>query len=294
MLYSAYNIPINKNQEETIQRGIDGFPCSAYQGDLHQFFPGYLPTHWHNELEFFVLDSGKVKIATEKETFELKEGDGYFVNSGSLHGIYPLCQEPCCFHSLVFDPIILYGATGSVYDLKYIRPFLEDGADIYPIYNEIGEMQKLIRKFNEAFHSCVEENELYEICARTILTEIVIFFMNSKNSIEPTRESVQVKRAKGMVHWIESHYAQSIKVKEIADSQNICIRECQRIFNEILHISPMRYVIEYRISQSLYLLKNTNQSIMEIANSCGFDSSSYFSKCFKEILGMTPKEYRIL
>ena len=53
----------------------------------------------------------------------------------------------------------------------------------------------------------------------------------------------------------------------------------------------MTYITKYRISTALSLLQNTALSVTEIALSTGFNSSSYFSKVFREYMGITPLQY---
>ena len=50
--------------------------------------------------------------------------------------------------------------------------------------------------------------------------------------------------------------------------------------------------VEYRINESVYILKNTNKKIIDIALDCGFNSLRTFNRNFKEVYGMTPNEYR--
>lgn len=278
--------------EENQSRGTDLFPCAAYRGDIHKFPLGYLPIHWHKELEIFMLDEGKVKISTGKETFVLSQGEGYFSNAETLHGIYPLVETPCRFHSIVFDSNLISGAEGSIFDIKYTRPFLKESASIYPLLYGNKEMQYIVKKFEKIFSLCVEETEFYELFIRNLLSQIIVALMKTTVSTYDIKWSVQVNRIKGMVAWIEQNYRKNITVEQIAASQGISVRECQRSFQQIMNISPLQYTINHRITVAANLLQNTDLSITQIASSCGFDSSSYFSKQFKTILGMTPKQYR--
>lgn len=52
------------------------------------------------------------------------------------------------------------------------------------------------------------------------------------------------------------------------------------------------YLIQYRIHKSLELLRNTDMEIARIALECGFSNQSYYTSRFRELLGMTPKQYR--
>ncbi len=76
------------------------------------------------------------------------------------------------------------------------------------------------------------------------------------------------------------------------DASFISVRECCRCFKENLNTTPFSYLIDYRLYKSCELLSHTSMSITEIAITCGFGSSSYFTKLFREKFSCTPGEYR--
>ena len=61
---------------------------------------------------------------------------------------------------------------------------------------------------------------------------------------------------------------------------------------EIIHRTPMDYVIFYRIEQACVLLSTTPLSVTEISMMCGFNDSGYFTKQFRKLTGTTPLKYR--
>jgi AraC-like DNA-binding protein len=61
---------------------------------------------------------------------------------------------------------------------------------------------------------------------------------------------------------------------------------------KLMNLSPMGYLQRQRVEKSKLLLGNRKQSIMEIALSCGFGSSAYFSSVFRRHLHCSPSEYR--
>ncbi len=67
----------------------------------------------------------------------------------------------------------------------------------------------------------------------------------------------------------------------------------RRFFREIAGVSPIRYLISYRLERACSLLVHTTQSVTDIALECGFENISYFIRKFREEKGCTPKEYRI-
>lgn len=100
------------------------------------------------------------------------------------------------------------------------------------------------------------------------------------------------ERMKHMLNWIHEHYHEKVLLQDIAREGQLSRSECCRYFNDILKKSPIHYVNEYRIQQSLILLQKTDLNITEIAYQVGFSSTSYFISIFKRIKNTTPLSYR--
>ncbi len=64
-----------------------------------------------------------------------------------------------------------------------------------------------------------------------------------------------------------------------------------RRFIKRFQISPKRFLMEYRIERACALLADTNCSVQEISNSVGFEDPFYFSRAFKEVKGLSPRQY---
>lgn len=83
-----------------------------------------------------------------------------------------------------------------------------------------------------------------------------------------------------------------MQVADLAAVINVSDRECYRLFQTQMDISPIAFLQQYRLRHAQALLLNSNCSITEIAMNTGFHSSSYFGKVFRRATGMTPLEYR--
>lgn len=94
------------------------------------------------------------------------------------------------------------------------------------------------------------------------------------------------------IEYISSNYSYPITIEDIASYVGLSRSQLFRSFEHMLGISPKKYLTDFRIKQSCYLLEHSNLSITSIANSIGFDNSLYFSKTFHKAKGMSPKEYR--
>lgn len=57
-------------------------------------------------------------------------------------------------------------------------------------------------------------------------------------------------------------------------------------------MSPIQYLIAYRVEWAKEMLEDTTKYVMEICLECGFENVSYFIRRFKRVTGMTPGEWR--
>lgn len=81
-------------------------------------------------------------------------------------------------------------------------------------------------------------------------------------------------------------------ITEIASAANISKSECFRCFSELSRTTPIEYVNQFRLFQASQMLITSKESVSDICYQTGFNSTSYFSKKFKEQYRMSPKEYR--
>lgn len=77
--------------------------------------------------------------------------------------------------------------------------------------------------------------------------------------------------------------------RALAQQVNISIRQLERLFRKYLNTSPKVYYLELRLEKARSLLMQTDMSISEISVTCGFNSSSHFSKCYRRKFGVSPR-----
>ena len=63
-------------------------------------------------------------------------------------------------------------------------------------------------------------------------------------------------------------------------------------FKELLSETPLEYLTNWRMYKAIGLLQEDGRKLFEVAKSVGYDSDAAFSKAFKRVLGVAPKEYR--
>lgn len=92
--------------------------------------------------------------------------------------------------------------------------------------------------------------------------------------------------------YIHTHYARSLTREEIADHIGISADYLTDCFHQDLGITPTTYIRRYRIRQACELLRDTDQSITQVAMAVGFSDGAHFTRTFQREIGMTPRAYR--
>lgn len=78
----------------------------------------------------------------------------------------------------------------------------------------------------------------------------------------------------------------------MASLASLSRRQSERLFKRHVGVVPSKYYMDIRLNRARALLLQTSMSIMEIAAACGFQSSQYFSQCYRNVIGREPSEER--
>lgn len=103
------------------------------------------------------------------------------------------------------------------------------------------------------------------------------------------RKSYYIKRC---VEYIWKNYSRKISIADIAGYIGLDRSYLSSIFKDNLDISIQQFLIKYRMDKACELMRNTYLSIGEVSHSVGYDDQLLFSKVFKKVIGLSPREYR--
>ncbi len=98
-------------------------------------------------------------------------------------------------------------------------------------------------------------------------------------------------RINRVYEYVEQNYQKSIDIQAVADLANLTVPSFCRYFKKITHITYTDFVNEYRINQACRLLFE-NKPIADICFEVGFNNISHFNKTFKQLKGVSPREYK--
>ncbi|MFT5504901.1 MAG: transcriptional regulator GlxA family with amidase domain [Gammaproteobacteria bacterium] len=94
------------------------------------------------------------------------------------------------------------------------------------------------------------------------------------------------------VTLMESNLEEPISLDELSGYVGISRRQLERLFQKHLNCVPTRYYLNLRLNRARLLLLQTSKSIVDIALACGFISAPHFSKCYRDLFGIPPRDER--
>ena len=92
--------------------------------------------------------------------------------------------------------------------------------------------------------------------------------------------------------YIAAHLNQKITNDTLAQIAGLSTGHFCTVFKQTEGMSPHRYVLQYRVRRTQQLLASTEMSLAEIADAVGFSNQSHCIHYFREIVGVTPGDYR--
>jgi AraC-like DNA-binding protein len=95
-----------------------------------------------------------------------------------------------------------------------------------------------------------------------------------------------------IVKFINIEYASEISIELLSQKAKLSKNHFIKRFNDEMNITPMEYIKSIRLQNAKKMLRSNELNITQVAQLCGFNSSSYFTKSFREVFGETPKEFR--
>ena len=130
--------------------------------------------------------------------------------------------------------------------------------------------------------------EMLEMHLRQILIKLHRYF-NSVSKADNNQIAQDIDDA--MIYFSE-HYNENICIECYAKEHHMSTSWFIRNFKQYTGSTPMQYILSKRIYNATALLQNEHYNITEIATIVGYDNPLYFSRIFKKIQGISPKEYR--
>lgn len=94
------------------------------------------------------------------------------------------------------------------------------------------------------------------------------------------------------MEFMNQHLSLKLTAEQIARHSGLSVRNLNHLFQQELNLPPMRVLLDYRLDEACRLLRHTDDSIEDIAETCGLVNRHYFSRMLRQYRNTSPAAYR--
>lgn len=246
-------------------------------------------------IAFTAMLRGKKHMKLDNKTnyFDYYPGESVLVSPGETMVIdFPEADEtPSQCISLSLNPEFI---ENSLNHLNYHLPKVDETSrwnielDEYFLFNN----QSLASATNNIMRIAMDDNSQKDIMADFALKELLIRLMQTQARSMVEKNIVKNKSRIGFaVDYIRKNLHQKLSIESIAKLAYVSKSNFFKMFKDELGTSPNDFILQERINKAKELLASQN-SIKETAYQTGFSDTNYFTRVFKQLVGVTPKNYQ--
>ncbi|MFS0862135.1 helix-turn-helix domain-containing protein [Fredinandcohnia sp. 179-A 10B2 NHS] len=253
---------------------------------------------WHEQVEIMYVLSGTGKCYIEDKVYTFSEGDLFVIGPHKLHKTELLPQQDFKVYIVLFSiELQKYFPNHDNMDvLQFIKLNFAD-------YPERLFLEKEVREsLTSIIHAMFVENKIKEADSLGYIISLLHILLIELNRIFSktviSKRNVVITELglpRGVVDaigLINQRFKEELNLSKIAYSLGINPSYLSRQFKQSTGLTITQFVASRRVEFAKNLLTKTDKNITEVAYDAGFSNTSYFSTVFKEIVGMSPAQFR--
>lgn len=292
----AREIRVDENFQERYLNMSRDFPVTIHYNDFSMWASPRVGWHWHPYLEFDTILKGRVDLFTNHRKVTLQEGEGCLLNINVMHSLNGISEEAPVILTHLVNPSFIAGEEQGTLVRKYLTPVLDcSGLEFLTFSPSSTRQRQILEHMNVSYEAADTEPEGYELIVRSELTAAWLLILQEAKPLLQERKTASgpmEARVKTMMLYIQRNHMNKVTLEQIARSASLSTRECTRDFQTYLHMTPFRYLTDFRLLAASDDIRNTMKPVTMITADHGFSSPSYFTRLFREKYRMTPLEYR--
>ena len=234
--------------------------------------------HYHDYFEVYYMSSGRCSYFIDGKCFEVVEGDIILIPSGVIHRTnYGSEQHSRILVECSYD-YIPHSVAACIDEVGYL-------------FRNSAVSEKVLTLLQDIEKEYKHPDDFSEDVIRAKMTEIFVRLARGRSLVrDALTNNPLVERSAG---YIKRNYAQDIKLSKVARDNFVSAEHLSRVFKRDTGFGFNEYLTLVRLQHAEQMLKSNNKmSVSEIAYSCGFNDSNYFSDRFKRVYGASPLKYK--
>lgn len=155
----------------------------------------------------------------------------------------------------------------------------------------IGTQSAYAELFKKIIHEVQIKKPLFQNIVSANLNELFCYMARELTGRVSQNIVMSNDYFKNITIFMSSNYNKKIKVEELAEMCNLSLHRFTHKFKDLIGMTPIEYLTKIRIDEAKYLLSNSFLNISEISSIVGYDNPLYFSRVFKKVTGLSPRNY---
>ena len=235
---------------------------------------GYSFLHYHQVIEIGIVREGSGIFSLAGEVLPFTKGCVTAAFPGAVHIGSSAGEQPCRFDYLLIEP------ERAFFRIPYLLGKLSCLKLAGGVYHDL-EICSLAERLKEE----IQKNSK-SFLAQLLCAELLERIFRASEKTQNTALPDALLPALGM---ITMEYDTPITCRKLAERCYLSETSFRRMFRAAMGVSPMEYLYKTRIAAAAALLESGGKSVLEIANTVGYESASSFYRHFRRFTGHTPK-----
>ena len=263
------------DREQRLVRYDNELKIEAHQfnGIMQKF-----PNHFHEYYVIGFVEDGSRHLSCKNKDYTIGAGDLLLFNPLENHTCQQIDEKPLDWRSININENIMRETTAQITGMDYLPRFTTTVAHHSEIVPSLRELHELIMEQRKDF----EKEEIFFFLIEQLITEFTRPEKEKRSEV-----SAEIQEC---CYYMEGHYAELITLDDLSKLSNLNKYTLLRNFTKQRGITPYQYLETIRVSEAKKLLEKGIDPL-DAALQTGFADQSHFTKFFKKLIGLTPKQY---
>lgn len=273
---------------DRITAGLEGTTPTAIEGlGVHRIAHPVEPRRTIHSASFAVIAQGSKRLLIGDEPYEY-DPMHYLVSSVDMPVVSKVCigsaQEPYLGMRLDLAPEAITALIGD----EHLPPPAPADASrgLYVNRLDASLLDAVLRLLR-----LLESPRDIPILAPMIKREIVYrLLMNGQGVLlrQMALQDSQMNRIARVIRWMREHYAQPLRVEDLAREVHMSVSSLHHHFKLITAMSPLQFQKQLRLQEARRLIFAADIAVAAAAQAVGYESASQFSREYARVFGEAP------
>ena len=257
--------------------------------------------HAHHQFELYYLVSGDRNYFVKDRVYPLKAGDLLLIGSNVLHKTVDGSSTSHERILIEFDERCLLNFLKSEFKPQLLRLFQNDCLHLHLDESNKNNLESCFYKIINSTRFQKESEQVSTDSSQVLaLWQIhfveLLLLINQYETSYPHWQfehlTPQHQRIHEIASYINTHYKNPVHLENVAELFFLSPAHLSRSFRKVTGFTFTEYLNQVRIKEAKQLLANPSLSLTYIAHEVGYQSSTHFSRVFRSVCFLSPREFR--